>query len=297
MAPTLACMAGKAFYRLKEQGAFNGREVGRRDTPFGQSETIYLVEGADAPPYYLLPRHGAGKRRVSSTFVNHRANFYALKDLGVQHVLAWSAAGAISHNYNIGDLVLVSDLIDRTTCRARTFFENNDLGALRQFPVFCPPLLKAMGGALAAMRQPHRESGALVVTEGPRLETPAEIRLYSVAGAELIGHNFAPEAFLAKELELCFAGLAYVVNYAETGSHYRPFSAADLFGGLAAPSDSDRINHAINSLPELLRRLSKELMENPPACQCSQTMRYEAQKHNLPADWRQWFEAETGVDS
>ena len=238
MAATLACLAGSAIYRLQEQGRFAAREVGRRQTPFGPSEVIFLVERADRP-YYLVPRHGAGAHRLSAAFVNHRANFYALKDLGVRCVASWSAVGAISHNLNVGNLVIVSDLIDRTSRRVNTFFENTGMGILRQFPVFCPYLQRGMAGGLGDMGRHCREHGTMVVTDGPRLETPAEVQFLAAAGGELVSHNFAPEAFLAKELELCFAGLAYVVNYAETGSRYRPFSANDLFGGLAAPTDAE----------------------------------------------------------
>jgi len=121
MSPTFACLAGLSVYRLQEQGSFAARVIGPRETPFGRSEVISLVEATDAP-YYLLPSHGHGKYHRSAGFINQRANLYALKDLGVECVFSWSAVGAISHNYNMGDMVLVSDLIDRTTRRAHTFY-------------------------------------------------------------------------------------------------------------------------------------------------------------------------------
>ncbi len=287
MAPTLACMAGMAIYRLQAQGRLTGQSLGRRDTPFGPSEEIVLV---DAPtPYYVVARHGTGKYRLSASFVNHRAILYALKDLGVRHVVGWSAAGAVSHSLNVGDLVIPTDLIDRTTRRANTCFEQTGLGVLRQFPVFCPALGEAMALGLADRGVPVREKATLVVTEGPRLETPAEIRLHAAGGAELVGHSFAPEAFLAKELQLCFAGLAYVANYAETGSRHRPFSANDLFGGLAGPSEGERTAHAIDAIADLTDWLAGYLAEHPPTCECDRTMAYEARKFGLGDDWRQWF--------
>ena len=288
MSSTLACIAGSAIYRLQEQGLLPAREIGRQKTPFGASEVIYLVEETEAP-YYLLPRHGAGKYRLSSAFANHRADLYALKDLGVQSVVSWTAAGAISHNYNVGDLVLVNDVIDRTTHRATTFFQNTGIGVLRQFPVFCPHLREGLAQSLQEMDCQYRPTGTLVVTEGPRLETPAEVRFFASAGGELISHNFAPEAFLAKELELCYAGLAYIVNYAETGSRYRPFSANDLFGGLAASADTDRVTNAVSKLSEMTSRLSQYVASHPLNCECRLSMRYEVNKHSLPEDWRQWF--------
>lgn len=293
MAPAFACMAGMAVYRLQAQGKLLGKDLGPRRTPFGHSESILRIEDCEHP-YYLLSRHGAGKYRLSATFVNHRANLYALKDLGVRAVLGWSAVGAISHNLNIGELIVASDLIDRTTRRPNTFFEGTGLGVLRQFPVFCPALQQATVQGLQQLNRTVRPKATLAVTEGPRLETPAEVRMHAATGAEIIGHNFAPEAFLAKELQLCFAGLAYVVNYAETGSRYRPFSAAGLFGGLAAESDADRISRTVDALPDLLPKLSRAVAETEPTCDCGRTMEYEVNKYKLGDDWRRWFDETAG---
>ena len=220
---------------------------------------------------------------------NYRANLYALKDLGVRCVLGFGAAGAISHNYNVGDIVLVSDLIDRTTRRPTTFFENAPTGMLRQFPVFCPGLRRAMADCLDGMGCGFHQNSTLVVTEGPRLETPAEIRFLATAGAELVSHHFAPEAFLAKELELCYAGAAYVANYAETGSRYRPFSATDLFGGLAVRNEVERLNRATEMVANLVVLVSQRVLNHSAQCECNQTMRGQVEKFGLSTDWRDWF--------
>jgi len=288
MSGRMACLAGEAVYGLRDKGSFAGEAIGRRQTPFGTSEVIFEIHG-NGQPYYLLCPHGAHRYEVSAGFVNHRANLYALKDLGVQTVVSFAAAGAISHNYGIGDLVVAGDVIDRTTRRPTTFFENTGMGVLRQFPVFCPALREAMTDCLDEMNVKYHRKGTLVVSEGPRLETPAEIRFLAAAGGHLVGHSFVPEAFLAKELQMCYAGVAYVANYAETGSHQRPFSTADLFGGLAAPDDAGRRARAVETIGRLVERLSQVVPKAPAQCTCDQTMARQIEQFGLPEDFRLWF--------
>ncbi len=288
MAPTLACLAGAAVGRMRERGLLTGTDLGGRETPFGRCDSIYRVDD-DPAPFYVVPLCDDGDHHVYAGAVNHRANFYALKDLGVQCVVGVAPAGSITHNYNVGEIVLVSDLIDRTTRRAQTFFETCGAGVLRQFPVFCPSVRKALGECLASVGCNYHNDSTLMVTEGPRLETPAEIRWLAAAGGELVSHHFAPEAFLAKELEMCFAGLSYVANYAETGSRYRPFSAKDLFGGLTTTNEHDRVDRTIDIIAGLMAQVSRRLADQPLACECDKTMRGAAKKFGLHTDWRRWF--------
>ncbi|HOD80198.1 MAG: S-methyl-5'-thioadenosine phosphorylase [Planctomycetes bacterium ADurb.Bin126] len=291
MSATFACIAGEEIFRPWDERRIAGRRVEPRQTPLGASGEMFLIESADVP-FYLLPRYGTGTagdlaRRGG---VNHRANLYALKDLGVQYVLGWGPGGAITHNYAVGDLVILSDLVDHTYLRPKTFFENSPLGFLRQFPVFCPTLRRLAGEVLHDMRLVCHGTGTAAVSEGPRMETPAEIRLLAGAGAEIATHAFVPEAFLAKELQLCFAAVCYIVNYAETGSRHRPFAAGDLFGGLTQKSEQDRLASAVGSLGEIIHRIASAVP--PPSqspCECQKTMAHHVAKYHLGDDWRTWF--------
>ncbi len=287
MTARMGCLAGPAIYRLRQQGIFRPRALGPRQTPFGASETVFEVEDSQAP-FYLICPHGAEGFARSDSFINHRANLYALKELGVEAVLGFTAAGAVSHNYDIGDLVVLSDVIDRTNRRANTFFEDAGVGVLRQFPVFCPDMQKAMVDSLTELGCRHHEGGTLVVTEGPRLETAAEVRFYAAAGAQLVSHAMAPDVFLAKELEMCFGGIAYVANFAETGSSYRPYSAEGLFGG-SVMTDQIRLEKAVEMLGELIRRTSRIVARTKCECRCGAAMQDRVEKFNLPAEWQKRF--------
>ncbi|MCE5327641.1 MAG: MTAP family purine nucleoside phosphorylase [Planctomycetaceae bacterium] len=288
MAATLACIAGEEVYRQWQTGHIAGMQLGPRKTPFGNSGEIFLVS-AEGTEFYLLPRYGAGMSKTAPCKINSRANMYALKDLGVNRVVAWGPGGTITHNIAVGDLVILTDLLDLTRRRDCTFFEDTPLGFLRQFPVFCPSLRKAAGEALHSMRLVFHGSGTAAVSEGPRLETPAEIRMLSALGAEVATHTFVPEVFLAKELQMCYAAVCYVVNYAEGGLRHKPFAPGTLFGGLSAESDHDRVAGAVSAMTQTMVRIAHAVQNAPPDCACEKTMQHNIEAYGLDADWHTWF--------
>jgi len=289
MQTTIACIAGEEIYRQWQAGRITARRVGSRATPFGPSGELFLV-GGDGPSFYLMPRHGPAMRKTSPYRVNYRANIYALKDIGVQHVIAWGPGGAITHDIAVGDLVIPDDLVDLTHLRAKTFFEDSPLGFLRQFPVFCPTLRKLASEALDQMKLVYHGEGTAAVCEGPRLETPAEVRMLAAFGAGVVTHTFVPEMFLARELGLCYAAICYVVNYAETGSRHRPFVAGDLFGGSTRESDAQRLTGAVGAMNLVARAVSAALAGGEKSCDCDKTMAANVRKYGLSQDWRKWFE-------
>jgi 5'-methylthioadenosine phosphorylase len=288
MGATMACIAGEEVYRQWEAGGIAGERLGRRNTPFGASAEIFLVPNPSGD-YYLLPRYGMGLAKTAPHRINYRANLYALKDLGVQGILAWGSGGAVTHNIAVGDLVILDDLIDQTHLRPKTFFEDSPLGFLRQFPVFCPSLRRTVAAVLSEMKLVHQAGGTAAVSEGPRMETPAEVRQLASIGAEVVTHSFVPEAFLAKELQLCYAAICYVVNYAETGSRYRPFTPGALFGGLTTQSDDQRLAGVVAALSQIVRNVVAATATEARTCECDKTMAAHVHQYNLPADWHKWF--------
>lgn len=289
MAAPMACISGQEIYRQCDAGRIDADNLGPRQTPFGPSGEIFSLP-SEGEPIYLLPRYGVGMRKPTPRKVNSRANLYALKDLGVERVLAWGPGGAITHTLAVGDLVLLTDLIDRTYLRSKTFFENSPLGFLRQYPVFCPALHEMVHEAIERRGLSHVASGVAAVNEGPRLETPAEIRMLTTLGAEVVTHTFVPEAFLARELQLCYVGICYVVNYAEMGSRHRPFSPGRLFGGLSPQTEHEPVEHAMAAICDIARDVAKTAESTPRTCDCGRTMAHHVQEYNLPDDWHAWFD-------
>jgi len=289
MTAPIACISGQDIHHQCQAGAIDAENLGPRETPFGPSREIFSLR-TDGPPVLLLGRYGTGKDRPAPPRLNARADLYALKDLGVECVLAWGPGGAITHNMAIGDLVLLTDVIDRTVLRPRTFFENSPLGFLRQFPVFCPAAHDVVHDVLDRRRLGHVAGGVAAVNEGPRLETPAEIRMLATMGAEVVTHSFVPEVFLAKELQLCYVAICTVVNYAETGSRRRPFTAGGLFGGLTSPAEQSPVEQARAALCDVVRDVAEVLASRPRSCDCGRTMAQHAKECDLPDDWHAWFQ-------
>jgi len=286
MAATLACIGGRAAYHLLREGALVAERLGPQQTPFGDSQPVYRCESRFGE-FLFLSRHGESGYELTPTFVNYRANIYALNDLGVRSIVSWSETRAISHNFTIGQYVLIDDLIDETMLRPQTFFENRGFGHIRQWPVFCPSLRSALRATL------HEEScefalrGVYVCVEGPRHETPAEARKYASYGGELLGQALAPEVFLARELQMCYASLCYVGRYAEDGTNYRPFEDGRA---LDEAEERERARAAVERMPRLLERFCEVLPRTPGICRCESSMVPHIRRGQLGDDWRTWFD-------
>ena len=287
MAVTTACITGGEIHRQWQVGSIRGELLGPRQTPFGASGDLFLADTEDAQ-YYLLARYGTGMDKTAPSRVNHRANIYALKDLGVQTVLAWGSGAAITHSMAVGDIVILNDVVDRTYLRDTTFFADSPLGFLRQFPVFCPALRRIVGEVLHDIRLIYHGAGTAAITEGPRLETPAEIRALALQGAEIVTHTFAPEMFLSRELQMCYAALCYVLDYAETGSRQPPLGGA-LFESMEPQSGTDRLAGVVGSLGQIVANVATAALESSATCGCNRIQNQHVEQYGLSDDWRQWF--------
>ncbi len=285
MTVTLACIGGRAAYDLLREGALVAERLGPQRTPFGLSQSIFRCETRFGS-FLFMSRHGETGYDLAPTFVNYRANIYALKDLGIRSICSWSETRAISHNFKLGQYVAVDDLIDETVSRTSTFFENRGLGHVRQYPVFCPSLRGAMMTSLSEESCAYHDRGTYVCVEGPRQETPAEVRKYATFGGELLGQSLAPEVFLAKELQMCYASVCYVGRYAESGSSYRPFEGGRV---LEEADEHRRARIAVERLPRVLERLCDVLKRTPGRCSCELAMAAHIACGQISMDWRTWF--------
>lgn len=206
----LAVLGGSGFY---EMPGLLGVEELAIDTPFGRPSDAIRVGELEGRRVAFLARHGRGHRLLPSE-IPQRANFWALKSLGVQLVLAVSAVGSLREEYAPGQLVAPDQLIDRTRGdRPGTFFGEGVVAHVSFAEPFCEDLRRQ---ALAAAREAGataHDGGAYVTIEGPAFGTKAESELYRSWGASLVGMTAIPEAKLAREAELCYAMLAAVTDY------------------------------------------------------------------------------------
>jgi 5'-methylthioadenosine phosphorylase len=131
------------------------------------------------------------------------------------------------------------------------------------------------------------DGGVYACTEGPRLETPAEIRFYGRAGGDLVGMTLCPEAFLARELEICYAPVLYVTNYAE-GVKALPYEKGALFEGMLPAAQAEQVEAAKNAIPALALAAARALEAAPRECPCSVSMERYRRRGTIGDDFRTW---------
>jgi 5'-methylthioadenosine phosphorylase len=145
--------------------------------------------------------------------VPSRANIWALKTLGVEHIISISACGSLQEQIAPLDLVIPDQLIDRTKRRPSTFFGDGIVAHIGFADPFCPELSRVLGDCAEGTGPRVHRGGTLVVMEGPAFSTRAESELYRTWGASLIGMTALPEAKLAREAEICYAAVACTTDY------------------------------------------------------------------------------------
>ncbi|MEW5784601.1 MAG: S-methyl-5'-thioadenosine phosphorylase [Bacillota bacterium] len=164
---------------------------------------------------YFIARHGVS-HAVPPHLVNYRANITALRQLKVDAVIATAAVGTLRAEITPGSLVLIDQFIDWTKNRPLTFFDGTGGRVVHvdYTEPYCPAVRGAVLKAAAALGQRLVDGGCYVCTEGPRFETPAEIKMIAQWGGDLVGMTNVPEVTLAREAGLCYATLALATNYA-----------------------------------------------------------------------------------
>jgi 5'-methylthioadenosine phosphorylase len=207
---SLAVIGGSGLYAMP--GLIDVEEVAI-STPFGDPSDAVITGTLNARRVAFLPRHGRGHRHNPSE-VPYRANIWALKSLGVKHVLSVSACGSLRDHLQPRDIVVPDQLFDFTKGkRAASFF---DAGVVGHVSVG-DPLSKGLSAAIAAAARQAggivHEGGTFITVEGPRFSTRAESHAFRAWGCDIIGMTACPEAFLAREAEMDFGIMAHVTDY------------------------------------------------------------------------------------
>ncbi len=205
----VAIIAGTAIYNIPEIEM----EEKTIQTAYGTA-SVWLGKGENKDLVFL-PRHGL-QHTIPPHKVNYRANVQALADLGVKYVLAAYAVGSINRQIHPLELVAINDFIDFTSGRDATFFDDgvNKVRHVEMSEPFCPFLRAALLDKATQLGLDIKPSGTYVCTNGPRLESPAEIRMYEKLGGDVVGMTAVPEVVLSKERDLCFAAVCFSVNWA-----------------------------------------------------------------------------------
>jgi len=212
------------------------------DTPFGAPSAPIIETDWSGLPVFFLSRHGPG-HLLNPTYVPYRANLFALKKLGVTHILASGAVGSLREEYAPRELVIPDQVIDKTR-RPGTFFDEAAVHVEFAEP-FCPRLRQILLSAASGVKV--HDGGCYVCMEGPAFSTRAESLMHRVWGGDLIGMTAMPEAKLAREAEIAYAMVALVTDYDSWKPHPKPADGsvpdsrallAEIIGHLQAATDN-----------------------------------------------------------
>ena len=250
-----AVIGGSGLYKIPGLTQVSEHFV---DTPYGKPSGPIIQGEIHEQQVLFLARHGVG-HPINPTQVNYRANIYALKKMGVNRVISINACGSLREDYQPGDLVIPDQIFDLTKYRKNTYFEDGLAAHVGTADPFCPDLSAHLFQALKGGGAKVHDQGAILIIEGPRFSTRAESNTFRSWGMSLIGMTSAPEAFLAREAELCYASIAHITDY-------------DVWQAREEAVSVEMVLKIIAKNTSFVQKAIIELAENPPpedrSCSC-----------------------------
>ncbi len=205
----IAVIGGSGLYNMAELANVTTYDL---DTPFGKPSAPIVVGTLRGQRVAFVPRHGLG-HRLSPSEVPYRANIFALKLLGVTHVISVSACGSLREEYAPGHIVIPDQLVDLTRDRQRSFFGGGLVVHISAAEPFSQKFSDLLYGAVRDAGGTVHRGGTFITVEGPRFSTKGESMLFRQWGMSIIGMTTSPEAFLAREAEMHYAAMAHVTDY------------------------------------------------------------------------------------
>ena len=255
---TLAIIGGSGLYAMP--GLHETREY-NLDTPFGRTSAPVVVGTLEGQRVAFLARHGLG-HHITPSDVPYRANIYALKSLGVQRIVSVSACGSLKEDLSPGHIVVPDQIYDNTHGRARSFFGEGLVAHISVASPFCPETSAALETAIREAGGTVHSGGTFITIEGPRFSTKGESMTYRAWGMSIIGMTASPEAFLAREAEICYATMAHITDY-------------DVWHESEAPVTVDMVIQTLHKntalAQEAVRRLVK-ILKPERHCECKHAL-------------------------
>jgi len=217
---------GSGFYRFLD----DVEEVAI-DTPYGPPSARVRLGEIEGAPVAFMPRHG-DDHSLPPHRINYRANVWAMKQVGVRRILGPCACGSLKPELSPGTFVVCDQFVDRTYGREDTFYDGPETTHVSASDPYCPALGETLVECARALGIPVVGTGTVVVIQGPRFSSRAESRWFTQAGWDVVNMTQYPEAWLARELELCYANVSLVTDYdvgLEGLPHVPPVSAEAAF--------------------------------------------------------------------
>lgn len=207
MTAEIGIFGGSGFYSLAE-----GVEAVNVQTPYGPPSGPVSVGEMGGRRVAFIARHGA-QHEIPAHAINFRANLWAFRELGVTRVIGPCAAGSLQPHVEPGHVVVCDQVVDRTSGRVQTFYDGPQTVHISWAEPFCPELRPLATAAARGAGLTVHDRGTIVVIQGPRFSTKAESAWYRAAGWDVINMTLYPEAYLARELEMCYVNLSLATDY------------------------------------------------------------------------------------
>jgi 5'-methylthioadenosine phosphorylase len=257
--PVLGVIGGSGLYGMHDLADPERRTV---DTPFGRPSSDVIIGELEGEKVAFLARHGEG-HFITPTEVNYRANIFALKTLGVERIVSVSACGSLREDFAPGEIVIPDQLFDNTRSRPRSFFGDGLVAHVSVADPFCPELSSWLADSVLSSGGTVHQGGAFITIEGPRFSTRAESNTYRSWGMSIIGMTTSPEAFLAREAEMCYAVMAHVTDY-------------DVWHVSEQPVTVEMVIRILQANTELAQRAIKGLIHRlspTRSCECGEALK------------------------
>jgi 5'-methylthioadenosine phosphorylase len=272
---SLAIIGGSGLYSMS--GLKDTQEY-ETDSPFGKASAPVVLGTLEGRRIAFLARHGIG-HHITPSEIPYRANIFALKSLGVERIIGVSACGSLREDFAPGHIIIPNQLFDHTKGRPRTFFGEGLVAHISVADPFCENLSDQLEEAVIAAGAKTHRGGAFITIEGPRFSTKAESNTFRSWEMSIIGMTASPEAFLAREAEICYAVMAHVTDY-------------DVWHISEAPVTVEKVIQTLNKNTELaqaaIRILARDLKPERD-CECSQALANAlvTNPEDIPAETRQ----------
>ncbi|MCQ2971319.1 5'-methylthioadenosine phosphorylase [Methanobrevibacter gottschalkii] len=242
----IGIIGGSGVYEITQKADSCSKKVVKTD--YGEV-TVSILE-IFSKKIAFIPRHAQG-HSIPPHKINYRANIDALRNVGVTQIIATNSVGSMNIDMAPGSFVVPNDFLDFTQNRIKTFYEDKVVHVDVTEP-YCPNLrdiLDRSGDVILG--------GTYVCTEGPRFETPAEIKMFKMLGGDLVGMTGVPEVTLARERGICYNSICIVSNYA-AGISSNTLTIDEVF---------DIVSEKEHDLLELIYNFIKNA-EDSPNCEC-----------------------------
>ncbi|MDP3848924.1 MAG: S-methyl-5'-thioadenosine phosphorylase [Luteolibacter sp.] len=244
----IGVIGGSGLYEMEGIGEFSGLTI---HTPFGEPSDKIVSGRIAGRKVCFLPRHGGGHRLLPHE-INHRANIWALRSLGVRWLISVTAVGSLREEFKPRDIVLPDQMIDRTGTGAKhTFFGNGIAAHVGFADPYCNDLRRRLLASARLYAPAAHDGGTYLCMNGPAFSTRAEAAMHRMMGADLIGMTNAPESRLCREAEIACAALALVTDY-------------DCWKEDEQPVEVEAVVENLNANSSLAKRIVREVIAMIP---------------------------------